>query len=348
MPLFIRFSLSPSLSPRALSPLSPHRLSSSASPFVPLPPLPSLTFDGPLLLGVEKRWKRGKWRVADAGGSRRRRGSEETVDGEGWRDSACIEMDIVWHGLKLNCTAKMIQRTAISSPHSGEAYVIFKTKEAAERALKKLDEGCLLLPNGRPLVGCIGDRSFPGKQRTFHGHLVFASPRHPHNREKEAASSHCSQPNTVEFELAIDWFLLQERWDRAWQLLFKLLISCAAEPLRFWSPEEPLPGTTSFLPCQKRSQLQLNCWVTIFYVHRAEYGELGIRVSCPSRGWRKCRRKKNIGEGEGRYGLSARPPSCSLGSSTTLIRARWSPREVDNHRNGNLLSLHVCYSLFPI
>ncbi|XP_031400227.1 protein ANTI-SILENCING 1-like isoform X2 [Punica granatum] len=129
--------------------------------------------------------------------------------------------DIVWHGLKLNCTAKMIQRTAISSPHSGEAYVIFKTKEAAERALKKLDEGCLLLPNGRPLVGCIGDRSFPGKQRTFHGHLVFASPRHPHNREKEAASSHCSQPNTVEFELAIDWFLLQERWDRAWQLLFK-------------------------------------------------------------------------------------------------------------------------------
>lgn len=27
--------------------------------------------------------------------------------------------DIVWHGLKLYCTAKMIQRTAISSPHSG-------------------------------------------------------------------------------------------------------------------------------------------------------------------------------------------------------------------------------------
>lgn len=32
---------------------------------------------------------------------------------------------------------------------TGEAFVIFKTREAAEKALKKLDEGCLMLPNGR-------------------------------------------------------------------------------------------------------------------------------------------------------------------------------------------------------
>ncbi|KAK7847481.1 protein anti-silencing 1 [Quercus suber] len=57
--------------------------------------------------------------------------------------------DIVWHGFKESCTAKMIQQTSISSPHSGQALVIFKTREAAEIAVRKLDEGCLLLSNGR-------------------------------------------------------------------------------------------------------------------------------------------------------------------------------------------------------
>lgn len=31
----------------------------------------------------------------------------------------------------------------------GQAFVIFKTREAAESAVRKLEEGCLLLPNGR-------------------------------------------------------------------------------------------------------------------------------------------------------------------------------------------------------
>ncbi|XP_031377292.1 protein ANTI-SILENCING 1 isoform X2 [Punica granatum] len=130
--------------------------------------------------------------------------------------------DIVWHALKLNCTAKMIQHTAISSPHSGEAFIIFRTREAAERALKKLAEGCLLLPNGRPLIGCIGNPAFPGKRPTFHGHLVLTNSRNSLNREREVvSSSHCAQANTIEFEMAMEWHLLQERWDHAWQLLYK-------------------------------------------------------------------------------------------------------------------------------
>lgn len=41
--------------------------------------------------------------------------------------------------------------------------------------------------------------------------------------QKEAVStSHCSQSNTIEYEMAIDWCLLQERWDRVWQLLYKV------------------------------------------------------------------------------------------------------------------------------
>uniref|UniRef100_A0A803QWF2 RRM domain-containing protein n=3 Tax=Cannabis sativa TaxID=3483 RepID=A0A803QWF2_CANSA len=60
--------------------------------------------------------------------------------------------DIVWHGFKANCEAKMIQRRMISSPYSGQAFVIFKQKDIAERVVKKLDEGCLLLSNGREML----------------------------------------------------------------------------------------------------------------------------------------------------------------------------------------------------
>ena len=38
--------------------------------------------------------------------------------------------DIVWHGFKESCTARMIQRTAISSPHSG-----MRTKKEEELVL---------------------------------------------------------------------------------------------------------------------------------------------------------------------------------------------------------------------
>lgn len=34
-------------------------------------------------------------------------------------------------------------------PLSGQAFVIFKTKDAAERVIRKLNDGCLMLPNRR-------------------------------------------------------------------------------------------------------------------------------------------------------------------------------------------------------
>lgn len=36
----------------------------------------------------------------------------------------------------------------------GQALVIFKTREAAKKVVRKLDEGCLLLSNGRYVVRC--------------------------------------------------------------------------------------------------------------------------------------------------------------------------------------------------
>lgn len=130
--------------------------------------------------------------------------------------------DIVWHGVGESCKAKMVGRTAISSPHSGEAFAIFKTREAAEKVINRLDQECLMLPNGRPLVGIPWIASFGGKQSSFPGHLVIDKLKHQLQREAKAVStSHSSQPNTLEYEMAIEWRLLQDRADLWWKKLYK-------------------------------------------------------------------------------------------------------------------------------
>ncbi|KAE9609166.1 putative RNA recognition motif domain-containing protein [Lupinus albus] len=131
--------------------------------------------------------------------------------------------NIIWNGFNESCTAKVIQRTAFSSPHSGQAFVIFKKKDAAELVAKKLDNGCFLMSNGRPLFGSIGRPCFPEKKPIFYGHHVLDQHRTQMQREmKDAVStSHCSQPNNIEYEMALEWCLLQERSDKAWSRLFK-------------------------------------------------------------------------------------------------------------------------------
>ncbi|XP_026404721.1 protein ANTI-SILENCING 1-like isoform X2 [Papaver somniferum] len=137
--------------------------------------------------------------------------------------SAEVE-DIIWHGFQENCTAKVVAQTAISSPHSGRAYVIFKTRDAAELATEKLDAGCLMLPNGRPLVASRGNPPKRGKASTLVGHLFIEKIKLQTQREdikKAVSTSHCSQPNTVEYEMALEWCLLQTRADKYWKELYK-------------------------------------------------------------------------------------------------------------------------------
>ncbi|RXH72629.1 hypothetical protein DVH24_012313 [Malus domestica] len=138
--------------------------------------------------------------------------------------SAQVE-DILWHGFKESCTAKMIQRTANSSPHYGQALVILKTREAAQKVVRELDKRCLLLSNGRPLVGSFGTPCSSEKKAPFFGHLTIEKLRHQNAREmKEAIStSHCSQPNTIEYDMAMEWCLQQERSDLLWRNLYKVL-----------------------------------------------------------------------------------------------------------------------------
>ncbi|MED6107443.1 hypothetical protein PIB30_014054 [Stylosanthes scabra] len=130
--------------------------------------------------------------------------------------------DIIWQGFKESCTARMIQKTACASPHSGQAFVIFKRKETADMVLKKLQEDCLLMSNGCPLVGSIGRPYFPGKKSVFYGHYVLDQMRMLQREMKEAVStSHCAQPNNIEYDMAMEWCLLQDRADKAWSRLYR-------------------------------------------------------------------------------------------------------------------------------
>ncbi|KAH0716046.1 hypothetical protein KY284_008951 [Solanum tuberosum] len=135
--------------------------------------------------------------------------------------------DIIWHACRENCTAKMVQRTAFSSPYYGRALVAFKTREAAERVSKKLTEGCLMMSNQRPLVASfVTLPKMEGNTPSFAGHLCVDKLRLQSQREmKEAVStSHCSQPNTIEHEMGIEWRLLQSRSDSWWSRLYKLSV----------------------------------------------------------------------------------------------------------------------------
>lgn len=137
--------------------------------------------------------------------------------------TSTVVEDLVWHAFKENCSAKMIPRVAFASPYSGQSFVIFKTREVAELVVTKLEEGCLLLSNGRPLLGSIGTPCFTGKQSKFVGHLALDKLKFQMQREmREAVStSHCSQPNSLEYDMAIEWSLLQERLDCAWKKLYE-------------------------------------------------------------------------------------------------------------------------------
>ncbi|EOA20157.1 hypothetical protein CARUB_v10000449mg [Capsella rubella] len=120
--------------------------------------------------------------------------------------------DIVYSALNEQCEARMIERTSVTIPHIGEALVIFKTREEAERVIRKLDEGCLLLSNGRSLVASFAKITPLGKPPAFSGHIklhktqtrremvLFSSPFPLHRNT--LVKMHSSFPNVL-----ARWFL---------------------------------------------------------------------------------------------------------------------------------------------
>ncbi|ESW09157.1 hypothetical protein PHAVU_009G105200 [Phaseolus vulgaris] len=138
--------------------------------------------------------------------------------------SSAEVQNIIWTGFKERCTAKVIQKTDYTSSHSGQAFAIFKKMEAAAKVVRELDEGCFLLSNGLPLVGSFGVPCFPEKKPVFYGHHVVDQLRmmQMQREMKDAVStSHCSQPNNIEYDMAIEWCLLQERGKKSWRMLYQ-------------------------------------------------------------------------------------------------------------------------------
>ncbi|KAL3498371.1 hypothetical protein ACH5RR_041103 [Cinchona calisaya] len=137
--------------------------------------------------------------------------------------------DILWNAFEENCIAKLLQQTACSCPRYGQALVIFNTREAANRVVGKLNDGCFIISNQRPLVGCISNLPWlERKQSTFVGHLTIESLmgdkiklQMQRDKKNAVSTSHCSQPNTVEFELAMEWCLLQKRSSNWWKMLLE-------------------------------------------------------------------------------------------------------------------------------
>ncbi|KAH0907521.1 hypothetical protein HID58_039348 [Brassica napus] len=128
--------------------------------------------------------------------------------------------DIVYSALNEQCTARMIERTSVSFSHIGEALVIFNSRQAAVRAIRRLDEGCLLLSNGRPLVAAFAKINPPGKpSSSFCGHIKLQKTRR--ETRDTVSTSRGSQPNTLEFEMGMEWRLLRARSDHALETVSK-------------------------------------------------------------------------------------------------------------------------------
>nr|KAJ0200362.1 hypothetical protein LSAT_V11C600303370 [Lactuca sativa] len=140
--------------------------------------------------------------------------------------------DLVWHAFTENCEAKILPHSVISSPHCYQALVLLKTKEAAQRVLAKLDEDCLMLSNGRPLVGTPCPPIIPRKTCKFFGHLSIDRIKINQREMEEAVStSHFSQPNTIEYDMAMEWFLMQSKSKKWWEMIYKEKIRvCTAPP----------------------------------------------------------------------------------------------------------------------
>ncbi|GLJ10413.1 hypothetical protein SUGI_0127810 [Cryptomeria japonica] len=135
--------------------------------------------------------------------------------------------DIMWHMVGERCTARVMPQTMFSNPNSGDALVVFRTKEGAEMALKKLNQACLTFSDGRSLIATRATPVMSGKQK-FAGHisiekhkLLMQRAHKSEDMKKAVSTSHCSQPNTIEYEMAMEWRLLQEKSERWWNELFK-------------------------------------------------------------------------------------------------------------------------------
>ncbi|XP_054783020.1 protein ANTI-SILENCING 1-like [Prosopis cineraria] len=132
--------------------------------------------------------------------------------------------DLIWHTLNEIVEAKMVEWSPTFNPHYGRAFVVFKTKDAAESALSQLNKRCLILGDGRVVSAMKGRIRENSEQTNFPGHFVmdrFDLHKQTEEMKNALSTSHCAQPNTIEYQMAFDWRKLQHKSDVWWNALYQ-------------------------------------------------------------------------------------------------------------------------------
>ncbi|KAL4589131.1 hypothetical protein LXL04_002033 [Taraxacum kok-saghyz] len=132
--------------------------------------------------------------------------------------------EIVLDAFRKKASAKMIQCNAFSSPYNGQALVIFNSRDEADFVISELDTKCLMLGDVRPIVGSRPSMKEAGKPSRYFGHLTINTMKQKHRMEgvtSAVSTSHFSQPNTIEFDMAMEWFKLQKTWKLCWDALYQ-------------------------------------------------------------------------------------------------------------------------------
>ncbi|KAK3164747.1 hypothetical protein QOZ80_1AG0024080 [Eleusine coracana subsp. coracana] len=131
--------------------------------------------------------------------------------------------ELIREALQLTCTAKPINHPTYDDPNNGKAYAIFNNKSEADSAISKINSG--LVVGGRPLYCTKGLLKVPKPTGTLVGHLSLYSikigPKQREEQKKAVSTSHCSQPNTIEYDLALDWMLVREKQEKKFRILHK-------------------------------------------------------------------------------------------------------------------------------
>ncbi|KAI4355705.1 hypothetical protein L6164_004454 [Bauhinia variegata] len=133
--------------------------------------------------------------------------------------------DLVWHALNEKVEARKIEWSSTFNPYYGRALVIFRTKDAAVGAISMLSKRSLILGDGRIVTGMRGSLRDLGKQTTnFIGHLSIGRYKSQTKRLSDdvrnaVSTAHCSQTNTIEYGMALEWFELQYKTDLWWKAL---------------------------------------------------------------------------------------------------------------------------------
>ncbi|KAL5710055.1 hypothetical protein ACHQM5_020665 [Ranunculus cassubicifolius] len=145
-------------------------------------------------------------------------------------DPSCTSkevQDIIWEAFQLKCTAKVLPRSTLSSPHSGQALAIFKLKRQVQDVIDKSQKECCVLEKRRILA--VSHPEVPRKSKEaagatkFPGHLSLEKMSKKHGggaaQRMAVSTSHVAQRNTVEYDMAVEWIQLQQVSDLQWKQL---------------------------------------------------------------------------------------------------------------------------------